>query len=195
MRKKVENFLPHEIAAFIETRQDIIECFTARLRERFRNDRLSENPELIPELAPDVSSLHGTQRSQQPDPSEPVFPTNNTNDQDHHLDFGMLDFSALVDPPSEEINRAYQNGYGTGYEEGYQQGTSDGYQACKKAAARTQNLASNHSAYEHAAAVDSMRLQTLERQPPGRDPWVQTNGFSGGEGGTGSELYLGQINN
>jgi hypothetical protein len=195
LRKKVENFLPHEIAAFIETRQDIVECFAARLRERFRNNRLSENPELIPELAPGVSSLNGTQQSQQTYPSEPIFPTNDTNNQDRHLDFGMLNFSNLADPPSEEINRAYQNGYAAGYEEGYQQGTKDGYQAGKKAEVRTQNLAYNHGAYGYGAAVDSMGIQTLARQPSGRDPWGQTNGLSGGEGGTGSELYPDQINN
>jgi hypothetical protein len=100
----------------------------------------------------------------------------------------MLDFSDMADPPlSEKINRAYQNGYAAGHEEGYQQGQKDGYQAGKKAAARTQNLASNHGAHRHRPAIE--RMATLVPQPPNRDPWDLISSLGRGEEGLDSELF------
>ncbi|RFU25181.1 hypothetical protein B7463_g11162, partial [Scytalidium lignicola] len=182
LRKRVENLLPNEIGAFIasliETRPEIIECFTARLRERLGNDRPSEHSELVPEPTPSTS-LDSTQLGQEVHPSEPTLPIHDTSNQNQHLNFGILDFSDLAVPPSEKITHAYRNGYAAGHEEGYQQGQKDGYQAGKKAAARTQNLAFNHGAYRYEAAIDELGILPL--QPSGGDPWDPINGVGESE--------------
>jgi hypothetical protein len=57
---------------------------------------------------------------QQVHPSQSNTSTDNTNNQDNHLDFEMLELSSTYETLSESNNRAYQNGYAAGHEEGYQ---------------------------------------------------------------------------
>jgi hypothetical protein len=74
LRTKVESFFPQEIAAFIETREEIIECFAARLRECFRNEQVPAEPELVSEPALAGRVLHAAKGlEQQVHPSELII--------------------------------------------------------------------------------------------------------------------------
>jgi hypothetical protein len=161
--RKVERLLPQEIATFIETRADVVECLTARLRERFRDNQSSDNPEGVSGPAMDPVA-------QGPSSESDIIPT---NEQDSHLDFGKLDFSYMVSESD-----AYHKGYEAGHEEGYQQGQKDGYQAGKKAAARTQNRVSSQGLYQQEAAIDSM--PAFVPQTSVAKPWDLASGV--GEG-------------
>jgi hypothetical protein len=171
----VEKYLPQEIAAFIETREDIIECLRGRLRERLRNEQISAEAELLSESAPAGRVLDAAEEpEQQAHHSEPVIPISDINQQDSHLDFGNLDFSNMLSPVSQSLNNSYyQDGYAAGHEAGYQQGQKDGYQAGKQAAAGRQNLATNRGMYQQGVTVDGMA--TLASQHSGGEPMDQTS--------------------
>jgi hypothetical protein len=179
LRRRVESFLPSEIAAFIETRPDVVECLTARLRERFREAQTFKDPKLLSEAAPvesvelEQGFLDDAAQPVQLYPPQSNMPTHNTSSQDNHLDFEMLNLSSMYESLSESNNRAYQNGYAAGHEEGYQQGQQDGYKAGRKAAERSQNLASNHRSYRQSVAIDSMTKSAP--QPSSVLPWASTS--------------------
>ena len=193
LRTKVEKYLPQEIAAFIETREDIIECLRGRLRERLRNEQVLLEPELVSELAPAGRVLDTAKEpEQQIHHSEAAILAENSNHQGNHLDFGSLDFSDMLDPLSQDHNNAYEVGYTAGHEAGYQQGQKDGYQAGKKATAGRQSLASNRDTYQQGRAEEGMAI--LASQPSIREPMDQTSYAGEGAAGFNADILSGLDN-
>jgi len=157
LRTRVEAALPSEIAALIEARPDIIECFSLRLQERFRTTgsfgssninleapyadmSISDDIGLGQNPFDDMHMIGGLQFNQ----TQPDTFTNNHDSQEINFDFRIPDSSSLHDTQSNNSSsQAYQNGYSKGHEVGYQQGQRDGYKACKEAAEQRYMLSSS----------------------------------------------------